>query len=104
MGWGRPTPGVLRYLCSGDLMLGVLEVIAGKGGVDRHPGASARAGATQRARRVTAMLSTIRRGVGARLLIGSLSVVSDWCSLGLCDTACLCTEFTIPTSLKEFNP
>ena len=31
-----------------------------------------------------------------RLLIGCVSVVSGWCSLGLCDTACLCTVFRIP--------
>ena len=29
--------------------------------------------------------------------LGPSSVVSDWCSLGLCDTASLCTEFTIHT-------
>ena len=37
-----------------------------------------------------------REGNSERLLIGCVSVVSDWCSLCLCDTACLRTEFTIP--------
>ena len=29
-------------------------------------------------------------------LIGFVSVVSDWCSLGLCDNACLRTVLKIP--------
>ena len=37
-----------------------------------------------------------RKELGVRLLIGCVSVVSDWCFLGLCDTACLCTAITIP--------
>ena len=79
-------------------MLGVLEVIAGKGGVDRHPGASTRAGATQRAQRCDdAALIMKDERESVRLLIGCVSVVSDCCSLGLCDTASLYAVFTIPT-------
>ena len=36
------------------------------------------------------------RDPGANSLTGRVFVVSDWCSLGLCDIACLCTEFTTP--------
>ena len=39
-----------------------------------------------------------------RLLIGCVSVKSDWCSLGLCDTECLRTVFTIPKTIQLLAP
>ena len=41
-------------------------------------------------------------GISARLLIGCVSVVSDWCSLGLCDTAYLYAVFTIPIPIGTY--
>ena len=72
----------------GVMVLGVLEVIGGKGRVDRCPGASARAVPRGERSGCDDAAWIIRKEFAA--------VVSDWCSLGLCDTACLCTEFTIP--------
>ena len=40
----------------------------------------------------------LRRWIkGAWSLIDFFSVVCDWCYLGLCDAACLCAKFWIPT-------
>ena len=54
--------------------------------------AQGRVRAARRARRVD------RCGLSGKIERPHLCVfvVSDWCSLGLCDTACLCTVFTIP--------
>lgn len=61
-------------------MSGVLNVIGGKGRVDRCPGASARAGATQRAQRfddAALIVKDENERKSLRLLIGCVSVVSD---------------------------
>ena len=65
-------------LMLGVLMLGVLEVIGGKGGGDRCPGASARAGAARRALRCDRRLFAMKKRV-----CGSSLVVSLWSLIGV---------------------
>ena len=68
----------------------VLEVIGSKDRVDRCPGASARADATQRAWRVIAWLLTMKKRV-----CGSSLVVSLWSLIGVLSVSVILPVFAL---------
>ena len=90
-----------EYGCSDVLVLGVLEVIGGKGRGRKVPWRKRQDGVARRAQRCDRRFFAMKKSL--RFLIGCVSVVSDWCSLCLCDAACLRTEFTILRSGSDVN-